>query len=318
MSISRMIYNIILLILFLIVCYQGYISIPKLTVIRAKNKLIKDTVKTRNYKRVKKNFTIYGNDNHFSIRQIHISNLVSLELISANFPRGQYLIDDGNRWIDVTIDGVDYSASLDIGNGSTSVSISEFLSESFNSKLQFSYIPSTSKFKVMSTYKFSLNFKSGVHCSDSMCREIGFDNLKDYSSNESNCLDSPYRADMSGARFIHLTSPELDGKLDRGLLAQVPLLPPCPYASYNPGQVNRRYFEPFPLRCLTINISEYDTTKRLLRPYRFNGLFWGLVLEATVLEQVFPDQPHPMKVSTMINSVYWVTSGSNTGAAIVI
>lgn len=276
--------------------------------------------KIRSYRRVIKNFTIYGNSNTFTIHPIHINNLVSIELLSGNFPRGQYLVDACNCWLDISIHNEIISINLPLGSNYTAETIAIALNALTANKILFEYDSNTSRYKLTSVSNFVLLFKTGPHSNASICRELGFGNDFDVDSQEIDgnfTLQSDKRSDLTGARFIHILCHDMDEKLDRGVLAQVPLFPPSAYASYNPGTISCRYFDPCPLRSLTISISEYDTCKRLVRPYEFNGLYWGMVLQATVLEPNINVDMNDSPASTLVNQVYWVHSKKHGAAKII-
>ena len=273
----------------------------------------------RRHRHVRKNFTVYGNQSTFALSQIYIANLVSLELVSGNFPRGQYLVDRGNSWLDVVVGGAPQSVQVQLGSAVTSVTLAAELT-ALVAGLTFAYDVGTAAYTVTGTAEFALLFRTGEHRDDSLCRELGFACDTDYRSAPAGpfVVVSPYRADLSGARFLHLVTAELDEKLDRGLLAQVPLIPPHAYAVYNPGTITRRFFEPFPLRSLTVTLNEYDASKKLLRPYDFRGLYWCLVLEAVVREFEFPVDPCPAPSSVVLNQIYWTGGTADSGAAGVV
>lgn len=266
---------------------------------------------------VHKNFTVYGNASDFTL-ELDVANLVSLELLSANLPRAQYLIDEGNRWLDLDVDGTATSFGAPPGNAYTAVSLAESLSAAV--PVACVYDRATATYTFTHTAPFALLFRTGAHAEQCLCRELGFE-YADYTAAQVDAayvLRSPNRADLSGARFVHVVSKELDDKLDRGLLAQIQLVPPSAYAIYAPGRMTRRYFAPCPLKSLSIGISDYDTTKRILRPYDFHGMFWCLVFQATVLEYKFPIATTPVPTSTMLDPLYWVSKDGRTGAGHVV
>lgn len=295
--------------------HRPYWTPPKPTRTRAlqKNK-VQSIIKAPSYHKVRKNFTIYGNTSSCSLTQIYISNLVSLELLSANIPRAQYLIDDGNCWLDVTVNGQHFSHALAVGNAVTASSIALELSDAFTD-LVFEFDMKTGTYIISANVPFCLNFKSGEHSMMSLCRELGFgSNTDNFVSTSPYEIRSPFRSDLTGSRFMHIVCRELDSISDRGILAQIPLVPPLAYATFAPGDVIRRTFKPMALRSLSIGLNEYDASKKLIRPYRFHGMFWSIVLEATALEQDLPWKPRPEKSSTLLNQVYW-TSNKSSGAA---
>ena len=247
---------------------------------------------------VRKRITIHGNVNEVHLKDIRLVNVVAVELVRANFPRGQYTIDRHNNRLDIVVSNVTYAASLPVGNAYTVQSIADALTEI--TPLTFTFECSTSRYRVSSPdgAAFSLLFGTGKNRDRSMCRELGFEYGKDYNAsllgNNNDILSvaqlvSPLRADLSGARFLSIHTDELDGLHQRGMLAQIPVVPPTALVTYNPGAVDRRRFEnPITLNHLTFHLCDYDMMKDKLRPYEFHGLYWSMTLEITTMDVSLP------------------------------
>ena len=246
---------------------------------------------------VRKRITVHGNTSDFVLKDIKFANVISVELVTANFPRAQYTIDLHNQHLDFRIGtGAVQTLTLPPGNHYTAATLECYLTQ--NSPLTFQYHPATSKFFVSTTdgTSFTLLFGSGPNSGTSICRELGFE-CRDYEGllfNDDEILTvasvrAPHRADISGARYIHIITDEMDVLHERGLLAEIPVLPPAPFAVYKPGTVDRRKFEnPITLQSLSFRIRDYDAAKNALVPYNFNGMYYSLTVEVTTLDRDMP------------------------------
>ena len=248
---------------------------------------------------VRKRITIHGNTSDFVLHDIRFVNVVSVELVTANFPRAQYTIDEHNRHLDFRIGGNNaaiQTIALPPGNHWTAATLQCYLTQ--NTPMKFHYDAATSKFTVSTTdgSSFMLLFGSGPNRDTSICRELGFE-CRDYEGLiftddailNAASVQAPNRADISGARYIHILTDEMDGRHDRGLMAEVPVLPPAPFAVYKPGSVDSRKFEnPITLRSLSLRIRDYDAAKNALVPYNFNGMYYSMTIEITTLDRDVP------------------------------
>ena len=113
---------------------------------------------------------------------------------------------------------------------------------------------------------------------------------KDYASKSANTRFVRWVGrTFPGARFLHVLTNELDHVHQRGLLAQIPILPPMPFVSYAPGSIDRRRFDnPITLTRLSIRLCDYDAAKQTLTPYNFHGLYWSMTLEIATMDRAVP------------------------------
>lgn len=253
---------------------------------------------------VSKHVIVHGNTSEFCLDEVLLSNLVAVEVVAANFPRAQYLVDEHNCWLDYWYQLRDqrsftHSVRVDLGNHHTAASLAAELSHKSN--LTFSYDPRTATFEVRGgtppgaepcdqqhirtdVVSFRLLFGSGPHARHAMCRELGFICGEDTAPVPS-LLVAPYRTDLTGARFLHVACKQLDQQKNRGVLAQIPMVPPAPFAVYAPGSVETRWLDaPITVRKLNLRILDYDAAKGTLEPYNFRGMYWSLTLKIVTLE----------------------------------
>ena len=249
---------------------------------------------------VRKRITVHGNTSEFCLKDIQLVNVVSVELVRAVLPRAQYVIDEHNCHLDYKIgEACIQTVTFPTANNHTARTLAQYLNDNTPLRVQYNLETAKYYFVTCDGSAFSLLFGSGPNRKTSACRELGFE-MRDYEASllggegESDILSvssirSPNRADISGARYIHVLTDELDGQHQRGLLAEVPVLPPSPFAVFDPGTIERRTFEnPISLHSLTLRLSDYDVVKNMILPYKFHGMFWSLTLEVTTMDVDLP------------------------------
>ena len=236
---------------------------------------------------------------------VHMKNVIGIELMRCNLPRGEYVVHDGNRFLDVRATGAGggdegiFTASLDAGDGYTAKTFITALQQrvralsNYFEDFSLAIDLRQSRVVVTNSGPFELLFATGPNAGRSMYVELGFRNTVDVASagTENRCMGE-FRIDLSGVRFLEFTTEELTtaGHQD-GVLAQIAMGPVSPLVEFNennPRQMMRRFSNPLHVRTLTMSIRSLRQGQAIKRPYNFHGLFFQLTLAVFVLKHKIP------------------------------
>lgn len=246
-----------------------------------------------------------GNVSEGFVIPVHMKNVIGVELMRCNLPRGEYVVNDGNRFLDLRATGASagtegvFTVSLDVGDGYTAktfiTALQQRVRATSNYFEDFSLAIDLRQSRAVSTNgnPFELLFASGPNAHRSMYVELGFGNAADaVSAGADNRITSDFRVDLSGVRFLEFTTEELGtvGHQD-GVLAQIAMGPVSPLVEFsetNPRQIMRRFSNPMHIRTLTMSIRSLRQGQSVLQPYEFHGLFFQITLAVFVLKHKIP------------------------------
>jgi hypothetical protein len=244
-----------------------------------------------------------GNESERFVVPVHMKNVIGVELMRCNLPRGEYVVNERNRFLDLRAPGADavFTASLDVGDGYTAktfiTALQQRVRETSNYFEDFSVAIDLRQSRAVMTNSspFELLFASGPNAPQSMYVELGFGNAADAASEGvDNRITSDFRVDLSGVRFLEFTTEELvtAGHQD-GVLAQIAMGPVSPLVEFNetnPMQMMRRFSNPLHIRTLTMSIRSLRQGQSVRQPYEFHGLFFQITLAVFVLKHKIPFQ----------------------------
>lgn len=251
---------------------------------------------------------------------LHINNVVGLELMRAWVPRGEYVINDHNQWLDFrTIDGTTVSdgtdgatvsVSLDMGDGWSARNVVSCLQQHLRDMdivglkcVHVELLLRTSQVRFRNPTPFTLAFGTGPNSSKCMAEILGFPHGEDVSSraccdsdNDDGCcfeITAPFRMNLSGVRYLEVRTDEMALEHTDGVLAQIAMSPQLPVVHYSAQDIiaNMRMIRyPVVLRELKLTFTTRDTMG-IPRPYDFNGMYYNITLAVYALRQNIPWKP---------------------------
>ena len=271
-------------------------------------------------KKVARHIVIHTNQNTYKIDDIHIPNVVSLELLTACVPRGQFKIDTHNQYFEYeyqrqNAELVRHSVTIDIGSHHSAATLA--LELGHKTHLDFTYDARTSTYYIKGgtppdtppcnepsfVVQFRILFGTGTNSKYSCARELGFER-KDTPL----CTNvaSDHRSDLSGPRFIQVRCRELDATQNRGMLGQL-AVGESSIITYQPGRVEaRQLHQPITLKSLSLDLVNFDpsaTTSHIL-PYNLNGLYYSLTLRVECIETMYYAQAESEETRIDVRELY--------------
>lgn len=242
-----------------------------------------------------------------------LNNIETIELINAKIPRGQYIIDQINRWMDIRITfgalNQVISVELPVGNYNITDYIislqNAFNANPFLINITIAFAPLTSTITFQHTGPgidtFTLLYATGVHRRQSNFHELGF-SRKDLGPVGPALFPAPgsfitgKRVDFSGVNCLNIVLKEVEYSDRTQIVSSIPIHPSNPVTIFqNPVLYSKRTLKPtINLFKLTISFV-YDPPEKEPALYNFNGFENEVTLEITTREYVPPFLEPPLR-----------------------
>ncbi len=253
---------------------------------------------------------VHSNKSTTRLAPFRVNNVVAINIVRASIPRAHYVIDRHNCTLDVRSPaetGDVVTVSMVPGDMYDATTLAEALQDALccctgMSGFSVKFMQHNSTYRFTHVGSFELLFASGPTAATSLFRELGFpgnvdamastgggtpDGACDGSGDGYSCV-SPFRSDLTGARYVHVHVPQLNKvHPDKGFLAQIPLLPPHPFGVFEPHHRSgtERTFPNIFLKSLDVRLVEIDPASKRMVDYILNGMYFSLTIEVVTLER---------------------------------
>ena len=234
-------------------------------------------------------------------------NVESITLVKASLPKGEYTVNDTNKWMDIQIiGGITLTISVEPGNYNITTylnALSIAIDLAFGpGSIILTYIALTSKIDITNNLVvpgINILWNSGIHSNMSNFTLLGF-KKEDVEILSGNTLVGPNRVSLFGSHYIRITAPEINYPQTDNLIANVAIPGDMQKSIIDYEPLNAtpfRYFLPHkPITQLTLHFwNNVPFKKQTL--YNFNGLENSLILTFTLFRYKHPQAGPPLRNS---------------------
>ena len=205
----------------------------------------------------------------------HISMLISL--VDSQIPISYYTITNSNNILDYTVNSINYTYNIDIGNPDA-ISLKSELNSNLND-ISVSYNNSKNQYTFTSNYDFSIN-------SNSTC--LGFLGLSNTTHNSVNkSLSSDNVVNLSGTKSIYILTNLLNHNIDSRTGQRSKVLAKIPVQTSSNGILkynNKNNFKSL-IDNRHINHIEISLENDNREIIDFNGIHYSLTLQIDFIER---------------------------------
>lgn len=224
-----------------------------------------------------------------------LRNVVAVDVLQAQFPQSQYVVDTCNQTLFISENGgLPIAITLPVGDYTVSELESAVTAELNVSVLMNTYAvtsvpspPLLSKFvftRTSGAATFQLLFSKQFNPNCCVSTLYGFD--PEDTQPVVTTITAPHKHSLACVQYIDVVAAELEKCYpDDGILARIPLVPNTPCTSFNPPILPRRAFWPQgKMGGLTLRMFAGPTLKPTSVLYNFNGKQNSLTLRITTTE----------------------------------